>query len=804
MKSFVISLFLLLGTLSAFSAEQAPPKHSVVIVFDLSYSMRLSAGKMSRLNAGRAAVDALLSSPESTETEWALVLFDDTGAVFDAVPFTRRPAEVRAALKKAEYWALSPIGEALEEGLRLAAGGRGEKALVLVSDCVPSPEPDLPNPSAYRSAGVPIYVLGFKLTQNPSLQRAASEWAESLGGDFFTSDQVSLLKANLFASPKSEEPVPDKAVEPEPPPQKEVKEEEPAPEPLAAKEEEPLKPAEPELRTKTSYAVSFVPARYVFSVPLRVFLMVPAAVFLILSLTRILASLRSRKRKLALRRVDRFPSVEIEYPDERREAYKLPEAKAVFGNVAGMDLSLPGFSLSGRKKSFITLSQAGKDSVRAVFSVPVIFNGVATREMTLGLEKPVFLGGYRFTYLGIVSETIESDMEVSSAFGIHAPFAAVLLLLLVFIPAAPLFINFPLPKVTKSETVELVFPAERKSVDELEEPDAGAEKIAEELPAAEENEALLIEHEENGSSSSLGSVGAEEPKKADVLPLSQPAEEPAVRKELVRAEVRVFPPGAAIDEEPVDVLFIHAHPDDESLDFGVLIARASRAGKRVAMAVLTDGEGGIDQYPRRVVGGSYPARDMAGSELSRVRTKEAEGALSVLGCPLYVRLGFRNDPYNNIKDVRTLKTKLGEWGGEEASVDAVYRVIRALRPVLVVSPDISSKAREHYEHEAAGWVARKAVDRALAEKGNTVKAHITSVDPLQRGFYPNRFSVNAVTRDEESGLSFRDIQAQALLEHKTQRDASVIGVEVLKNYRSEFYQIRFWNLSGDIESFLSK
>ena len=277
----------------------------------------------------------------------------------------------------------------------------------------------------------------------------------------------------------------------------------------------------------------------------------------------------------------------------------------------------------------------------------------------------------------------------------------------------------------------------------------------------------------------------------------------AVKARVRRSAIEVFAPGAEIKTEPVDILFIHTHPDDESIDFGVLMARASASGKRFAVVLFTDGESGLDQYPRRQVGGIYPDTRLSGEKLAKVRVKEAEKALSVLGCSLYIRLGLSNSSYNRQSDVLTLKAKIRQWGGERSVENALYDLIIRLKPVLVVSPDSASKAREHFEHEAAGWAAKRAVDLVLAEHGNTVKAHITSVDPLQRGYYPDSISVNAMLKDEESGLSFRGIQALALSEHKTQRDASVIGVEVLSNFRSEYYQERFWNIDCDIESFLS-
>ena len=58
---------------------------------------------------------------------------------------------------------------------------------------------------------------------------------------------------------------------------------------------------------------------------------------------------------------------------------------------------------------------------------------------------------------------------------------------------------------------------------------------------------------------------------------------------------RVVRPGEPIPEEQVDVLFIHAHPDDESIDFGTLMALCEDAGLTTALVLMTDGEGGIYQ-----------------------------------------------------------------------------------------------------------------------------------------------------------------------------------------------------------------
>ena len=63
---------------------------------------------------------------------------------------------------------------------------------------------------------------------------------------------------------------------------------------------------------------------------------------------------------------------------------------------------------------------------------------------------------------------------------------------------------------------------------------------------------------------------------------------------------------------PRCILTVHAHPDDESLDFAGLICRANRAGFRTAVVIMTDGESGLDRYPDRPVGGVYAAGEMVG------------------------------------------------------------------------------------------------------------------------------------------------------------------------------------------------
>lgn len=71
------------------------------------------------------------------------------------------------------------------------------------------------------------------------------------------------------------------------------------------------------------------------------------------------------------------------------------------------------------------------------------------------------------------------------------------------------------------------------------------------------------------------------------------------------------------------VLAVHAHPDDESLATGALLATLARSGTRVVLVTATRGEEG------EVVPGSTPEGD--GRPLDQIRAQEIDGACAQLG-----------------------------------------------------------------------------------------------------------------------------------------------------------------------------
>jgi len=251
---------------------------------------------------------------------------------------------------------------------------------------------------------------------------------------------------------------------------------------------------------------------------------------------------------------------------------------------------------------------------------------------------------------------------------------------------------------------------------------------------------------------------------------------------------RVIDPTDDLPAFDADYVAIHAHPDDEALDFGAAVATMSAAGLRGAVILLTDGDAGLDQYPWRETGANYPAYDMRGDELARVRVAEAREAIGWIGAEYYVRLGLPNHPYSSIEEVLTIDEVIERWGGREAVVARLSRIVERLSPEIVISPDGPTAALEHFEHEATGVLVREAL-RSLAQTGTSpVRAHLVTVDPLQIDLEPPELVIIPWTPAADGTLP-RMRQLFALRAHRTQRDSTVIGVETRLAIPGEYYRL---------------
>lgn len=137
------------------------------------------------------------------------------------------------------------------------------------------------------------------------------------------------------------------------------------------------------------------------------------------------------------------------------------------------------------------------------------------------------------------------------------------------------------------------------------------------------------------------------------------------------------------------VLFVHAHPDDETIASGALIAHLARSGKRVAVLTATRGERG------EIVPGSVPP-GLDAAALAAHRETELEAACrtlgvrdgAFLGAPPARGLGRPDRRYTDSGMAWLDASETVAGPGPDAGPDAL-----TLAPVDEVAADIAAYAR---------------------------------------------------------------------------------------------------------------
>src|SRR5512134_1345247 len=89
------------------------------------------------------------------------------------------------------------------------------------------------------------------------------------------------------------------------------------------------------------------------------------------------------------------------------------------------------------------------------------------------------------------------------------------------------------------------------------------------------------------------------------------------------------------DPRPLTLMTVHAHPDDETIGTGGLMARAARDGRRVVLVTCTRGELGEIVVPELDTIENH-------RRLGEIRAGELEAALADLGVTEWENLGYRD------------------------------------------------------------------------------------------------------------------------------------------------------------------
>jgi LmbE family N-acetylglucosaminyl deacetylase len=149
------------------------------------------------------------------------------------------------------------------------------------------------------------------------------------------------------------------------------------------------------------------------------------------------------------------------------------------------------------------------------------------------------------------------------------------------------------------------------------------------------------------------------------------------------------------------LIFVGAHPDDETFGLGATLAHYAAAGVKVYYVCATRGEAGAAD-PEFMKGYSSPA-DM--------RTAELKAAAKVLGLADVIYLGYRDSGMPGTPDNENPKSLMK--APEEEVVERIVKVIRELKPEVVITHDPSG-GYQHPDH----ITVHEATTRAFLAAGN--------------------------------------------------------------------------------------
>lgn len=144
-----------------------------------------------------------------------------------------------------------------------------------------------------------------------------------------------------------------------------------------------------------------------------------------------------------------------------------------------------------------------------------------------------------------------------------------------------------------------------------------------------------------------------------------------------------------------DILGVFAHPDDETGAAATLAQYALGRGATVANVYCTRGEGGGNMAGRQF-----------GRALGLLREAELRDALALIG----VRRCYFLDREDFAYTESALAT-FDRWG-HEGTLEGLVRLVRALRPEVIITMNPAPAPGQHGNHQAAGWLAIEAFDAA--------------------------------------------------------------------------------------------
>ena len=155
--------------------------------------------------------------------------------------------------------------------------------------------------------------------------------------------------------------------------------------------------------------------------------------------------------------------------------------------------------------------------------------------------------------------------------------------------------------------------------------------------------------------------------------------------------------------QPLCLLTIHAHPDDESSKGAGAVARYAAEGVHTVLVCCTGGEEGDILNPAMDI---PEVRD----NLADVRRRELEAAAKIIGYDEVVLLGYRD---SGMPDTPANSDPRSFWAADAGeAIGRLVAIIRRARPQVVVTYPEDQQGYPHPDHLKVHDVTFPAVDAA--------------------------------------------------------------------------------------------
>lgn len=240
------------------------------------------------------------------------------------------------------------------------------------------------------------------------------------------------------------------------------------------------------------------------------------------------------------------------------------------------------------------------------------------------------------------------------------------------------------------------------------------------------------------------------------------------------------------DGEPLCILTVHAHPDDESSKGPGTIARSRGEGIRTVLVCCTGGELGDI---------ANPAMDKPGvlENLSEIRAAELAKATAMIGYDEVVMLGYRDS--GMAESEGNADPRCFHQADLDEAVGRLVAIIRRVRPQVIVTYGDNQQGYPHPDHLKVHDISGPAFDRAgdsswypeagppwspskmyysLWARERTQAMHDKFVElgmtsPYDEKWLTRPWEDHRITTRVEV-QDFYDVRVQALLAHETQID----------------------------------